>query len=552
MRNLVFLLLLFPFVTFGQNFTHSGKILTGTGSPAENVAVKLYRRTNSTITGFTSQTNYNGHSYYRSTTSSTWTSAKSACENMNGHLATVSSTGENNFLYNTWPSGWIGLYQDKTGAFYSEPNGGWRWTENPASDYSHNFDSKNYTTTLVDNINSKNATMYNGPVRTTSGGDYVQFDGVNDYAITGNLASSFPNSSNVQTIQLLCYPQDPGVLVSELGVASASSGWHEAVMEITTSGTLKVGLWNGTAIASISSTIAMNTWHLITMTYDGSTLRGYLDGDYFGATTFSRDVPHAYSGNGMYYALGKEDATNMGNGTYANFRLGAFQIYNRALSADEIDRNWMSISYRYGRMKYTNWNGGEPNNSGNEDYIQFVGLGKWNDLPNTTLPYVIEFDYIVTTSSWAVYQTKYTDSLGNYSFSVPTDPSKEYYIEITATNPVTALTLNDTKECLDISIGKKALTGNHYFVYDVNGDSKITVSDAYQISARRMGIFAGWTNIFTSRLFTKSQFQIIQASSTNLKGTYPGVTTLTVNSPTSGGTSDFYLITPGYSSKVKF
>jgi len=552
MKNLFFVLLLFPIYIFGQNFTHSGKILTGTGSPAENVAVKLYRRTNSTITGFTSQTNYNGHSYYRSTTSSTWTSAKSACENMNGHLATVSSSGENNFLYNTWPSGWIGLYQDKTGAFYSEPNGGWRWTENPASDYSHNFDSKNYTTTLVDNINSKNATMYNGPVRYTSGGDYVQFDGVNDYAITGDLSASFPNSSKVQTIQLLCYPQDAGVLVSELGTGSALSGWHESVMEITSSGTLKVGLWNGLAISSISTSISMNAWHLITITYNGSTLVGYLDGSYFGATTFSRDVPHAYSGNGMYYALGKEDATNMGNGTYANFRLGAFQVYNRAISADEVDRNWMSISYRYGLMKYTNWNGGEPNNSGNEDYIQFVSLGKWNDLPNTSLPYVIEFDYIVTTSSWAVYQTKYTDSLGNYSFSVPTDPSKEYYIEITATNPVTQLALNDIKECLDISIGKKSLTGNHYFVYDVNGDSKITVSDAYQINAKRVGLFVGWTNIFTSRIFTKSQFQTIQSSVLDLKGTYPGVTSFTINSPASGGISDFYIITPGYSSKVKF
>ena len=81
-----------------QNFTYSGYIYNADASGAQNVPVVLYRRVNSTITGFTSQTNYNGHSYYRSTGSSTWTNAKTACENMGGHLATVSDAGENNFL----------------------------------------------------------------------------------------------------------------------------------------------------------------------------------------------------------------------------------------------------------------------------------------------------------------------------------------------------------------------------------------------------------------------------------------------------------------------
>ena len=90
-----------------QNFTFSGNIYNADNSGAQNVPVILYRRINSTITGFTSQTNYNGHSYYRSTSSATWTTAKSNCENMGGHLATVSDANENNFLFNTWPSGWI-------------------------------------------------------------------------------------------------------------------------------------------------------------------------------------------------------------------------------------------------------------------------------------------------------------------------------------------------------------------------------------------------------------------------------------------------------------
>jgi hypothetical protein len=52
---------------YGQNFTYSGYVYNADGTGAVNVPVKLYKRTTPTLVGFTSQTNYNGHSYYRST-----------------------------------------------------------------------------------------------------------------------------------------------------------------------------------------------------------------------------------------------------------------------------------------------------------------------------------------------------------------------------------------------------------------------------------------------------------------------------------------------------
>lgn len=537
-----------------QNFTYSGYIYNANGSGAENVPVILYRRTTSSIVGFTSQTNYNGHSYYRSTSNSTWTSAKSACENMGGHLATISDANENSFLYNTWPSGWIGLYQDKSGAFYSEPNGGWRWTENEVSDYKNNFDSKNYTVSqpLSDNVNSKHATLYNGPTYTSTGGQYINFDGSNDYAITGDLSSNFSNGSEVQTIQLLCYPQDAGVLVSELGAGSSTSGWHESVMEITTSGTLKVGFWNGSGITNISTSITMNSWNLITMTYDGSTLRAYLNGVSFGSTTFNREVPHSYSGNGLYYCFGKEDFTNMGNGTYSQFRFGSFQVYNRVLSDDEVMRNWTHISYRYGRMPYTNWNGGEPNNSGSEDYIQFVSGGRWNDLPNTTLPYVIEFDYIVTNSSWAPYDTFYTNSSGYYSINISSDPSKEHYIVVESKTPQTSLTFDDGKLLGDYIFGTRTKNGITYHVFDLNNDNKITVSDQFLLLGKKTGLFSNFGSIPISRLYTTSQYTSILNSSSNVRSTYPGVSTYTTSTLSSGGSLSLYLISTGYFKKTLF
>lgn len=545
--TLIFILLV-QIQGYSQTWSHSGYIRTEGDTGVKNVPVKLYSRVIPNITGFTSQTNYNGHSYYRSTSNSTWTSAKSACENMGGHLATISTSGENSFLFGTWPSGWIGLYQDKGGAFYSEPNGGWRWTENDIDDYKHNYDSKNYTTTLVDNVGSKNATMYNGPTLTTSSGNYVQFDGTNDYSITGDVSGSFPNVSEVQTLQLLCYPESAGILVTELGTGSASSGWHAAVMEITTSGTLKVGFWNtGGTISSISTTISMNTWHLITMTYDGSTLRGYLDGTYFGTSTFNREVPHSSSSNGMYYALAKSESTNMGSGAYGKYRLGYFRIFNRKLSDDEIDRAWMSISYRYGRMKYLNWNSGEPNNAGSEDYIQFVSGGRWNDLPNSSLPYVIEFDYIVDTTDWVMEDSIVTDVNGRYSFSKTYNPSKQYYIEVVTPKVSSNISSSDFIGPSKVSIGEIPLKSYQYHKCDLNNDGYVTVGDVYHVAR----ILNGLSFTKKTLLFTSSQWTTLSNGTTNLKSTIPGITTNYTFTPTSGGTTNFYLLSPGYTYQSK-
>ena len=76
------------------------------------------------------------------------------------------------------------------------------------------------------------------------------------------------------------------------------------------------------------------------------------------------------------------------------------------------------------------------------------------------------------------------------------------------------------------------------------------MSDAYYISAKKQGIFANWIGTFTSRLFTPTEYTTIKSNISNLKPTYPGVASITVSSPTNGGSSNFYLVAPGYSNKA--
>ena len=310
------------FTSYSQTFTHSGYIYGSNAAGIPGVQVYLYSRTTPTLTGFTSQNNYNGHSYYRSTGSMTWTDARQACLNMGGHLVTVTTAAENSFIFNLWPNGWIGLTDELV-------EGQWRW-------------------------------------------------------VTGE--------------------------------------------------------------------------------------------------TFS----------------------------------------------------------------WSNWNGGEPNNAGNEDYIQFVGGGKWNDLPNHSLPYVLEFEYIVGYTSWTLAATATTDITGRYSFSTPTNPSIEYYITFTPPTLPT-LTNTDAQVSNNVVLGSLALKSRDYFRFDTNSDGRVTISDTYSIFAKKNGLMNSFlASPPDSRIFTTSQWSTINIGTTNLKVSYPGVQTITINTPVSGGVSSFYITRVGY------
>jgi len=49
-----------------------------------------------------------------------------------------------------------------------------------------------------------------------------------------------------------------------------------------------------------------------------------------------------------------------------------------------------------------------------------------------------------------------------------------------------------------------------------------------------------------SRIFTSAQWTTISSNSSNLKTTYPGVQSVTINTPASGGVSTYYITRVGY------
>jgi hypothetical protein len=199
---------------------------------------------------------------------------------------------------------------------------------------------------VTDLKGNSDATLYNGP---TYGSNYLSFDGSNDVLITNtSLASKV--TTDITSIMMWAYPRDNGVLLSEVGASSLPSeaGWHETHMEMV-AGTMKFGMWNGAAISSVTSTVAtpLNAWYHFAMVYDGTKLDTYVNGTAAGSVTFSRLNP-IEGGNGLFYTIAAEDITNMGDGTYANMRLGQFMVYNTALTAEEVAQNFSASRSTYG------------------------------------------------------------------------------------------------------------------------------------------------------------------------------------------------------------
>ena len=196
------------------------------------------------------------------------------------------------------------------------------------------------------------STLYNTPTYT---GDYLTFNGSTQYLQTTNLISKFTSPSNLNlTLEIWVYAaSDNGVIIDELGqtAISPAAGWRDSNMEIV-SGSAKMALWNGaTTNITTAGTFSRSQWQHCVLTYDGTTLRTYINGIAGATSTFARHVPWIDGGAGstnLYYGLFNGDTTNQGDGSYLAGNLGQFRVYTRALSASEVVQNYQASKPRYG------------------------------------------------------------------------------------------------------------------------------------------------------------------------------------------------------------
>ena len=157
-----------------------------------------------------------------------------------------------------------------------------------------------------------------------------------------------------------------------------------------------------------------------------------------------------------------------------------------------------------------------------------------------------------TTSSWTLDATAYTNSSGYYAFSRTTTASTQWYIQVDVPTRIQAYTSTDIETVSNIILGKSTVNGLSYHRFDVNDDGRLNIADKYYVAARKSGRFTRWRLASDVRIFTAAQYNTISSSTGNVRTTYPGVTTFSTSTLTSGGTLNLYLIAPGYSGAVTY
>jgi hypothetical protein len=189
--------------------------------------------------------------------------------------------------------------------------------------------------------NGNNGTLVSGSGYSNQNGGAIVFDGTNDYVQTAT--NSIPNNSsfslacyfNITTLNSAFRP-----LVDGGNLGSGTAGYTLAI-----DNTNRLFIAVNAGYMSINTSLSTNTWYYIVGTaLAGSpyTLSIYVNGIL--QTPFASANTNTLTNNALYNRLGTSIT-----GTPIRFpgRIASTQIYNRALSAQEVLQNYNATKTRF-------------------------------------------------------------------------------------------------------------------------------------------------------------------------------------------------------------
>jgi len=357
---------------------------------------------------------YNGHAYYQSTGFYLWQTAKYIAIYNYGHLVTVNSAGENDFIrtklkqevgYGPWiglsNTGTVGQFAWVTGEpfnysywYPTEPNNGGWGTDTVAEKYVHiwGYDQQNRWNDLNEYFYLPFIEEFEGPILS-----YKQVKGpangssmpVGTYQVCYEVYNRLENKTYTYcfNVKVECLPgahvvQGDTVIVAPAGSCKAALKWRQPVPE-----------WPQQIWPPQSPSGEAN-WLQFKTAYDG---HGY----YLSNSSFTWPASKIISERtgGHLATIGNAGENNA---IVSNFKTpGSYGPWIGLYNVGRTNTFTWIDDTRY--PEYTNWAPNEPNNQGGEDewdirepYVllnNYDYAARWNDMPATySAPFITEFD----------------------------------------------------------------------------------------------------------------------------------------------------------------
>jgi hypothetical protein len=192
--------------------------------------------------------------------------------------------------------------------------------------------------TIYDLSGSGNTgSLINGPTFSELNGGTIVFDATNDYISMGTASSVKPTQLTLACFFKINTIGAVHVIAGKQGTGSGAASYALVVQ----SGQLHFRISNSSGTEYNASTAFSNTssYNYAVGTYDGSNLRLYLNGASVGNSSLSISIVYSDSYPLLlgYYA----------NSIATNMNVGSLKLYNRALSATEIEQNYNALRGRY-------------------------------------------------------------------------------------------------------------------------------------------------------------------------------------------------------------
>jgi len=199
-------------------------------------------------------------------------------------------------------------------------------------------------TTWISLTGSNNGTLTNGPTFSSANGGSIVFDGTNDYVLV-NSNASIPYSSSARTISIWFYTNSSTWVdnVNNLFFYGAGSTGNAFGIDFSTYPFMEIYTWGGAGRdLTFSTTYSQVGWKNISITYNGSTtILIYENG------TFTQTLNLSSACNTTLSSVYIGAINPSIQSWYYDGNIAHVSIYNRSLSASEIQQNYNAQKSRF-------------------------------------------------------------------------------------------------------------------------------------------------------------------------------------------------------------